>query len=334
MKSENTGSSVDRAAGYLNSALAGVVIFQAYLYLDCLGSGFLFSLGSAWQNALYLLSLIMLIGIVCLRQLYHKQMTRRAETGHEQLAAMVNMLSTVKHKLNNDMQVVLGNAELAEILINSGGNVTKPVQNISAAANDAIERIEQLSVFGSSGCTNPKPIDLNATLRESMARLATEMPSSVNLRLELNPLSSRVIADRYLLSLSLSHLVRQASLSMCHGGEIVVRTLEKNSLKSNDRSFIVAEIYFSQAIDHSLSQAEEGAHADEVGRANSPISTDSDALQVGMSTTKVIVERSGVQSVRLSRANNESLFAMRFSTSAQAQSDSATGKLLVSQLMN
>ena len=329
-----SGSNVDHTSRHLNIALAGVVALQMSLFLNCLSSESFFSLGIGWQNTLHSLSLLMLVAIVWMRQVYHKQMSRRAEAVHEQMEAMVNMLSTVKHKLNNDMQVVLGNAELAEILINTGGNIIKPVQNISDAANDAIERIEQLSVFGSAGCTNPKPIDLNATLRESMARLASDMPSTVNLRLDLNPLSARVIADRYLLSLSLSHLVRQASLSMHNGGEIVVRTLEKDALRSADRSMIIAEIYIVRAPVNPHSHAAEGAHANQYQPADSLMSADIDALQVGMTTTKVIVERSGVPYVRLSRTGDESLFAMRFSTSAHARSDSSTENMLVSQLIS
>ena len=334
MKSKKTAMSSDGACGHLNTALAGVVTLQVCLFVNSLGNNGFYSLSPGWENALYLLSLVLLVAIVFLRQIYHKQMSRRAEIAHEQLDAMVNMLGAVRHKLNNDMQVVLGNAELAEILINTDGNVAKPVQNITAAANDAIERIEQLSVVGSARSINPQLIDLNATLRESMARLAAEMPSDVNLRIELKPLSSRVIVDRYLLSLSLSHLVRQAALSLRQGGEIVVKTFERVALRPTSSTMIVAEIHIIRALSHPCSNSDNEVDAREDRSDNSVMSADANVLQVGMSTTKAIVEHSGVQSVHLARIGNGSLFAMRFSTNAQTQFDAAKDNPLVSQLMS
>lgn len=308
-------------------ALATVVVFQFGLFLVCLISERFFSVNPVWDAGLHMASVIVLAGIAWVYKLHQTQLNRRAESNQEQLDAMLNMLGIVKHKLNNDMQVVLGNAELAEILINAGGDAAKPVHNISDAANDAIERIEQLTVIGSTRSTSPKPIDLNATLRESMARLAAEMPSTVNLRLELGALSSRVMADRYLLSLSLSHLIRQAAASMRHGGEIVVSTGENdNRSRSDGVTFVSAEIHIVHAL------ATEREVAGKVTDAGN-ISSDIDALQVGMNTTRVIVERSGVQSVRLSRTGGESLFAMRFYTSAQTQPDPPGNGLLVSQLL-
>lgn len=332
IKNSKTDVTDDHTSKHLNIALAGVVTLQLCLYLYCLSNECVSSTVSTWHGTLHLLALLILVGIVCWHQVHHTSMSRKTESSHEQLEAMISMLSTVKHKLNNDMQVVLGNAELAQVLLNAGGNVAKPVQNISDAANDAIERIEQLTVIGSTRGTNPKSIDLNATLRESMARLATEMPSIVNLRLELDPLSSRIIADRYLLSLSLSHLVRQASLSMRHGGEIVVRTMEREGLRSEDHRFIVAEIYIVRGLGHLPSFDCE--HTNKITCESNLMSADIDALQVGMSTTKAIVELSGVRSVRLSRTGDESLFAMRFHTSEQAQSATTTEKLLISQLLS
>ena len=319
---------VDCTSRQLNIALATVVVFQLGLCLFFLIREHFFNISTVWGTGLHVGSVIVLAGIACVYQLHQTQLSRRAESSQEQLDAMLNMLGTVRHKLNNDMQVVLGNAELAEILINAGGDVSKPVHNISDAANDAVERIEQLTVIGSTRKINPKPFDLNATLRESMARLAAEMPSGVNLRLELDNLSSQVMADRYLLSLSLSHLIRQASESMYYGGEIIVRTNENSSSRVNDHGFITAEI-------HIINVQAQTKVREVVGKtaAAEKISSDEDALQVGLNNTRVIVERSGVQSVRLSCTGDESLFAMRFRTSAQPQPDAPRNELLVSQFL-
>ncbi len=305
-----------RLGYWLNAILVCAVTVQLALYGNQLHDGRLLVNVPIIADTLYPLSLMLLIGFVIVRYIYHIKLTRRAEAGREQLEAMNGMFSTVKHKLNNDMQVVLGNAELAEILANTGGDTQKPVRNITEAANAAVGRIEQLSVFGSTDNPNPKPIDLNAILRESMARLVEELPSIVTLRMELGQLSSRAVADNHLLSLSLTYLVSQAASSMRHGGEIVVRTFEGRLNECGDTSAVNAEIYIVHALtDRSTHSDSPSVSAD---AANDFLSVDSAGLVGCLSMTKALVERSGVTRVILARTGGESLFAMRFSSEVRA----------------
>lgn len=314
MKKLTPSMSLHRLGLCLNVVLAFAVIAQATLYLNNVQNERLFTLEPSVENRLHAVSLVLLLAAVLLRHVYQVNCGRRSEAGREQLEAMIAMFSSVKHKLNNDMQVVLGNAELAEILVNSGGDAHKPVSNITNAANVAVERIEQLSVFGSTGYTNPRPIDLNAMLRESMAGLIEELPSIVTLRMELGQLSCRAVADQHLLSLSLSHLVKQAASSMRHGGEVVVRTFDARVSDQGRDGAVNAEIYLVRA----LTQPDDA------------VATDIARLEGSLAMTKALVERSGVTRVRLSRTGDESLFAMRFASELKA--DGVRDDIVVSEL--
>ncbi|MFK7861226.1 MAG: hypothetical protein AB8B64_20595 [Granulosicoccus sp.] len=328
MKNVGSVAISNRASRYLNIALAAAVAIQVCLYVNQTGGGQFFKLDPLVEDGFYLVSLFLLIGVVFTRYIYHTKLARKAEAGKDQAAAMTSMFSGVKHKLNNDMQVVLGNAELAEILVNNGGDLAKPVHNITAAANDAVERIEQLSVFGSTGFATLKPVDLNAMFRESMAKLNEELPSIVTLRLELDHLSAQVVADRHLLSLSLTHLIRLAVVSMRHGGEIVIRTSEFDGRKTGDSAAIAARVY----IVRTLGQSREVEHVASpyVSRMRNLESDDIEQFQNGLKTTKALVERSGVKNVSLSRSGDESLFSMQFVT--EMQSNPLKKDILVTQL--
>ncbi|MFK7994692.1 MAG: hypothetical protein AB8B87_11185 [Granulosicoccus sp.] len=314
----------------LNIALVGVIAIQIALYMNRWGDEQLFSISIELEENLYLISLFVLIGVACSRFIYHGRLARQAKSGREQLDAMISMFHGVKHKLNNDMQVVLGNAELAEILVSAGGNVARPVHNITSAANDAVDRIEQLSVFGSSGFANPVPVDLNAMLRESMARLFEELPPKVTLQLELDHLANRVMADRYLLCLSLTHLIRLAVLSMQHGGEIIVRTSEGDSRGVDVLRSVVARVYIVRA--RSQSDDVEVGTSGNTDAGKYPLKEAVDEFQDGLETTKALVERSGVSNVSLSRVGDESLLTMLFTTEIPASV--AKDDLRVSQLYN
>ena len=294
----------------LNVGLIIVVAIQLFLFIHHVSDDRLLAEYGYIKDFLYPASLILIVVVLGIRHLHQYRINRQAESGKQQVDAMISMFSSVKHMLNNDMQVVLGNAELAEIVVKSGGDLHKPVHNISLAANDAIERIEQLSAFNATGQVAWQPVDLNATLRESMAKLAAEIPPIVNLKLELANLSTRVIADRYLLGLSLSHLIRQAINSMRHGGEIILRTSEDNVGSDADREgrSVRVEMFIVRALSHT------GAQTPSQRMVRQTVAIDAGHLEEGLSTTKALVERSGAQHVCLAAMADESLISMIFSS--------------------
>ncbi len=245
---------------------------------------------------------------------FHQSVSQKiASNSERQLQAMLSMFRVVKHELNNDMQVVVGNAELASMMLESEASAEKPVENIREAATLAIDRIQQLTVFSSSGHTELSVVDLNAVLRETVARLTNEMPAIVMFRLELEQLPERIMADRSLLSLSLSYLIRLAGKSLFHGGEIVVRTCYLNGAgNSPGEVSVTSEIFMIRGLS--------GA-GDELGLA----SRDDDrrlrfarVLEQAQVTTTALVERSGATVMKGSQStSNESLIKMGFQAAAK-----------------
>jgi len=301
-----------------NVVLVAAIGLQLGLYLNKSGGYQLFNISAMAEERLHLTSLVCMIGVVLSRLINHGRLVRQAEAGREQLDALLGMFRGVKHKLNNDMQVVLGNAELAEILINTGGDTTRPVQNITAAANDAVERIEQLSVFGSTCFTNPGPVDLNSVLRETMAKLSEELPLEVALRLELEHLSARVITDRYLLSLSLTYLIRLAVVNMRYGGEVIIRTSQSEKIgPAGAPDSVVASVRFVQANDH---RAESKKTTDPVGQQQGFKTLHAvDSCANGLDTAKALIERAGVKSVVCSREGHDPLVTLCFDTNLESE---------------
>ncbi|MFK8082914.1 MAG: hypothetical protein AB8B97_21750 [Granulosicoccus sp.] len=322
------GAGTHRSARYLNIALAITVTIQIGLYLNRTGGQDFLNLGPVVVEVLYLVSLLLLVVVVFYRYILSSRITRQAELVQDQTDAMINMFTGVKHQLNNDMQVVLGNAELAEILVQNGGDLDRPVHNISAAATNAVQRIEQLSVFGSTGNTVTRPVDLNAMFRESMAKLADELPADVSLRMDLEHLSTQVEANRYLLSLSLVHLVRLAATSMRYGGQIVIQTSEYGELDQEASTPIVARMHIVRAASERTDKMELKPSMYGSG-SNNLLSEDIDQFQRALRTTKALVERSGARDVNLSRRGDESLFSMGFAI--ETQSKPLPASLVVSQ---
>ena len=154
---------------------------------------------------------------------------RKADLESGQGKALLAMFTAVKHELSNDIQVVLGNSELIQMQTKPVGNANdnrqnKTIADIQTAARLAMERIQQLEKCCSVIPAEPRKLDFNALLRETVTRLASEVSPLVNVQLELDKLSGRVVTDKQLFTLSLTHLLKQAAKSMPHGGDIVVST--------------------------------------------------------------------------------------------------------------
>ncbi len=256
-----------------------------------LGSG-LWSPDTFWldttvQNTLHALSLIIIALVISGKYLRKRQSNRETAARDRQLQAMLSMFMVVKHELHNDMQVVMGNAELASMMLETGGAARKPVENINVAAALAIDRIQQLSVFSASMQSAPAAVDINALLRETTARLSSELPPFVELRLELEPLQKRILADRNLLSLSLSYLIRLVVKTLTHGGEIVVRTRSAGDHHVGDGMIMATTeivVVRGQSNPDGLSvHANPGKQQDKFERV----------LAEARNTTQALVERSG-----------------------------------------
>ena len=243
-------------------------------------------LDTSVQNTLHALSLIIIALVISGKYQRNRQSNREEAARERQLQAMLSMFMVVKHELHNDMQVVMGNAELASMMLESGGAARKPVENINEAAALAIDRIQQLSVFSTSMQSAPAAVDINALLRETTARLSSELPPRVELRLELEPLQTRILADRNLLSLSLSYLIRLAVKTLSHGGEIVVRTRQaSDDHVGNGLIMATTEIFVVRGCnaDCNPSQVSQDKQHDKFERV----------LTEARNTTQALVERSG-----------------------------------------
>ncbi|NND91935.1 MAG: hypothetical protein HKN42_13835 [Granulosicoccus sp.] len=272
---------------------------------------------SSWSTTQIVMQFSLLTLVVAVLACRHHRFRRKCRDTAEserQLQAMLVMFSSIRHELNNDMQVVTGNAELAGMLIESGGDARKPVENISGAATQAIDRIQQLSVFSASRSATPRAVDLNALLRETMARLSAEIPAIVLLRLELDPVPARIMADRQLLGLSLSYLVRQAVRTLHHGGEIVVRTRKQADRSASATVNVVAEILIVQAMTQSGNSGVARAADTEKQKQFARV------MELGQVTTKALVERSGALVVVNFVGQSSSSITMGFSSASVAAS--------------
>ncbi len=291
---------------WMNIALFSVITIELCLIVDQLVmtpnnyiSGLLYEFA-------HVVSLSLLALIVILRHIHQSYLKQTNELVDRQTDAMISMFTSVKHELNNDMQVVVGNAELAEIMTASGADVSKPLGNIAKAANAAVSRIEQLSVFSAVNELAKVPVDVNAMFRQCAAELNELLPDNITIRLELERIPFRVIADRYLLALTLSNLVRQSLPFMHSGGEIVFLTRDVSGNRPTaGTAAISADVSFVYSTD--TASAENLEPDDKNAKRDKE-----QGMKVLLTTTSALVELGGGVSVNVHSSALQARIQMGF----------------------
>lgn len=291
---------------WMNIALFSAITIELCLVVDQL----LVPQNSFFSSFLHEFAHVVCLGllalIVILRHVHQSYVKQTADLVDRQTDAMISMFTSVKHELNNDMQVVVGNAELAEIMTASGADVSKPLGNIAKAANAAVSRIEQLSVFSAVNELAKVPVDINAMFRQCSAELKELLPHNVSIRLELERIPFRVITDRCLLALTVSNLVRQSLPLMTSGGDIVFRTKDVSGNRPTAGTAAVsAEVSFVYSESRvSDKESEQNEKSDKRNREQ-----DFKAL---LNSSSALVELGGGVSVSVDSSSSQARIKMGF----------------------
>ncbi len=296
---------------WMNVALFGAISIELGLIVNQLFSENGSYLSGAMQELAHVFALSMLALLVVLRHIHQSNSIRTAELLARQSDALVSMFSTVKHELNNDMQVVVGNAELAEIKFSSGEDVKQPLANIVRAASAAVSRIEQLSVFSSVSELSKKPIDINAVFHECSLRFSDALPSDITLRLQLESIPFKVVADAHLLTLTFTNMIQQCLLFLPAGGEIVLITRDSSKTETSADAAVIAEIVIAYESGISGSHAQHDAHRGLAEREQN--------MNVPLATASTLAELGGAISVSLKHCDSHATLQMRFAAETTSQ---------------
>lgn len=154
---------------------------------------------------------------------------RRAEQSEhrlvqsQKLEALGNLAGGISHDFNNILLAILGYAEL---LKDSAITDTQSMEDLDAileAATRGRDLVKRILGFARQGEGERKPVQLDALIGETHRLLKTVLPSSVNLRLEVDPATPTVLADPSQVHQVIMNLATNAAAAMPEGGTIHIR---------------------------------------------------------------------------------------------------------------
>jgi PAS domain S-box-containing protein len=159
----------------------------------------------------------------------------------QKMEAVGRLAGGIAHDFNNLLTAIRGNAELMSNRVKNDPNMAAEVDEILHAADRAASLTRQLLAFSRKQVLQPVALDLNEIV-SSVSRMARRLiGTDVQLRLDLAPSVSQVLADPAQVEQVLLNLIVNARDAMPSGGNITVQT--KNvRLESNSSEIIQAGI--------------------------------------------------------------------------------------------
>jgi two-component system, cell cycle sensor histidine kinase and response regulator CckA len=144
------------------------------------------------------------------------ELTRSQLTHAQKMELIGQMAGGIAHDMNNALTAIMGEASLLD------DGVAESRARIEDAAAHAAKLTHQLMVFSRRDTSQPRPIDLSATIREQLKALRRLLTSEIALEAELPEEVVPIVADPTQLLQVLMNLTGNAKDAMEAGGTLTI----------------------------------------------------------------------------------------------------------------
>jgi two-component system, cell cycle sensor histidine kinase and response regulator CckA len=142
----------------------------------------------------------------------------------QKIESLGRLAGGVAHDFNNLLTVITGHADLMLERLAPDAPLRENVKHIIAATKRASDLTRQLLAFSRRQVLQPRVIDLNESIRESMSMLSRLLSEPVQLVTILDPHLGHVKADPSQLNQLLVNLAVNARDAMPRGGRLTIET--------------------------------------------------------------------------------------------------------------
>jgi NO-binding membrane sensor protein with MHYT domain/nitrogen-specific signal transduction histidine kinase len=142
----------------------------------------------------------------------------------QKLEAIGQLAGGIAHDFNNLLTAILGNAAFVLASTSPDDPRHADIREIERAATRAAELTYQLLAFGRKQVLTPTPLDLNATLAQTMRMLRRLVGEHIEITVVPDPVLWEVQADPAQLEQVIVNLVVNARDAMADGGKLTIET--------------------------------------------------------------------------------------------------------------
>lgn len=169
-----------------------------------------------------------------------KEETERENLGVQlrqkhKMEAVGYMAGGMAHNFNNNLAIILGNIELAQLKQTADDGVVPLLENAKIAIFRSRDLVKQIMTYSQQGIQNKVSMQLPLIIDETVTLLRATLPTTVNLRQIISPESTAIVidADASQIQEALINLCNNAVDAMDEKGEIKI-LLEAVELSQRD----------------------------------------------------------------------------------------------------
>ena len=156
----------------------------------------------------------------------------------QKLESLGVLAGGIAHDFNNLLTAIMGNANLARLALPPASTAINNLAQIEHASQQAAALCQQLLAYAGRGRLDPRPLGLNALVRETADLLRLSAGSQAQLRFNLAPELPGVMAD--------SAQVRQVLLNIVQNAADAIGRRE-GSIEVATRTLVVDEAWLAEA---------------------------------------------------------------------------------------
>ena len=152
----------------------------------------------------------------------------------QRMEAIGTLASGITHDFNNILSAVIGYTELAREDVSEGSKAQANLQEVYKAGIRAKDLVGQILAFSRQREHEQKPVRISSIIKESLRLLRPSLPTTIEIRQNIQTESDTVLADPSQIHQVLMNLCTNAAHAMREKGGILELTLEEVDLDTHD----------------------------------------------------------------------------------------------------
>ncbi|HPR52533.1 MAG TPA: PAS domain S-box protein [Deltaproteobacteria bacterium] len=146
------------------------------------------------------------------------------------MEAIGTLAGGIAHDFNNILSSVLGFTEFAKIKLGKGKSIDKELDEVLKAGARARDLVKQILTFSRKSGIQKNPIELSPLIKETLKFLRASIPATIEIRQDLPPSGSTVMADPTQIHQVLMNLCTNAAHAMKETGGVLDVSLTEMEL--------------------------------------------------------------------------------------------------------
>ena len=152
----------------------------------------------------------------------------------QKMEALGTLSAGIAHDFNNILSAIIGYTELALIKVSTQAEISQVLQQVLTAGYRAKDLVKHILTFSRQVEQQRKPIQLHIVVREALTMLRATLPSTIEIRQSLTPVSGTVLADATQIHQVLMNLCTNAEHAMREKGGVLEVGLEAVEMTEKD----------------------------------------------------------------------------------------------------